>query len=245
MASAGYWRLVSEEISKCIKDVGGDPGFVQTRDKEDGRNQQFIWKCPRSPHSHVRTRLWLFSFQCRWRSHTNSQSSSYRFLFKVHGYYYSMSSVGVSAPLHPYPPSLPKATGSHTIASPDFLFYLVSPELIQPPYKIAHLTSHIPFWSHGGHHTYDGGRSLLPDPPHRSFLTISTHSFLSIFPRSPQFLYHMACHFRVNSFLPGICLYIFPSRMPPSPTPTIRHLLCDLSRWRPLEFGCSDNSLRM
>lgn len=109
------------------------------------------------------------------------------FLSKVHhGYYYSMSLVGVSAPLHSYPPLLPKAISSHTIALLDF--YLIWSLLKSFSRHTKSLTLPPIYLSGAMEATYDGGRSLLPDPQHRSFLTIYTRSFLSIFSGSHNFL---------------------------------------------------------
>ena len=148
----------------------------ESGDKEDGRKQQHPWKCP-VPCIFIRTRRRLLSTQYSWRFlplHTIILVSV--FPFKVyHGYYYLVSSVGVSAPSQILLHSPRQMTN---FASCWTLYYLGSPELIPPPYKIAHPSS-IPFWGFGGYCTHDGGLSLLPDPQHRSFSN-RTHSFLSV-----------------------------------------------------------------
>jgi len=164
-----YWK---EEISKFIEDVGGDPG-----DKEHGRKQQLIWRCPVPLHFHTHSPTAFVNEIQLAISITSHNHPRISFPFKVyHGYYYLVSSVGVSAPIlkSSFTPKGKRSISAHV----GLLYYLGSPELIPPPYKIAHPSS-IPSRSFGGPCTYDGGLSLLPDPPHRSFPN-RTHSFFSV-----------------------------------------------------------------
>lgn len=122
----------------------------------------------------------------RRRSCPTSQPSSSVFPYKVHqGYYYSMSSVGVSVPPAHNPPLLPKAK-VHQF-SPRWTFILFSLPSTDPTViQTAHPSSHIPSWGFGDHYTHFGGRSLLPDPPHPSF-SDHTPTFLSVYISTPNF----------------------------------------------------------
>jgi hypothetical protein len=80
-----------------------------------------------------------------------------------------------------YPPLLPEAKVPRFLHRAGLLFYLVSPELIQLPYKNTHPTSCSFVYLSGvlEASTYHGGRSLLLDPPYRSFSNC-THTFFSV-----------------------------------------------------------------
>jgi hypothetical protein len=126
-------------------------------------------------------------------------------------------------------------------------YYLGSPELIPPPYKIAHPSS-IPSRSFGGHCTHDGGLSLLPDPPHRSFSN-RTHSFFSVhfFPQpscGPPILW-LTTFVSIVVRLESVLLPV--ARMPPFLFLLFNPPFCP--SFRPagvlLGSGCLENGLRM
>ena len=120
-----------------------------------------------------------------------------------------------------YPPSLLGAKVRPFCFALDRLFYFILFDLIPLSCKNTHLLSCsfvYLFGVLGGHCTYDG-RSLLPDPPHRSFSNrlrtfFSGQNFLGF----PFPLYHMARHLRVNSCPLGVYLYIFPHTYHTIPT---------------------------
>jgi len=103
---------------------------------------------------------------------------------------------------------------------PGLLFYLVSLELILLPYKIAHLSSRLYLPGVLGATALTAAEShCYPTPPHLSPCDhtptfLSVHFFLK-FVRP----HHMACHFRVNCFPLGNCLYIFSSHVCAFPYP--------------------------
>ena len=141
--SAVYWRPARGEISKFVEDVGGDPGSPKIWRREGGHTKQLTWRRPRSLIPHARPPMTL-------RCHPNavgdraphSHCLPHRFFFGVyHGYYYLMSSVGVSAP--PISSFLPQGESSPIFAPrwTFILFYSVSPELIPLSCKNAPLPS--------------------------------------------------------------------------------------------------------
>ena len=193
-------------------------------------------------HAHCPT---LAAFQSSTIAHLFTIILASIFPSRYHGYYYSMSSVGVSAP----PRILPHSRGETRQLSPHvgLLFYLGSPELIALPSKT--LTSPVllyTFWS------LEAIEPTTGDPCHPTryitrFLTVHTRSFLSDFSQISAPSYHMACHFRVNSFTLGICLYIFPSHVCRFSCPSISHPSTLPFDPCPLRFSgpdCLDSRLR-
>ena len=83
--------------------------------------------------------------------------------------------------------------------------------------------------------THDGGRSLLPDPQHRSFLT-NIHTFLSVyFSDSHNFpIIWLATFVSIVFCLEFVCTSS-PHTYATLPDPLHPRAPCDPSRWRP--FG--------
>jgi len=129
--------------------------FLGSGDGEDGCNQQPIWKYRHSLHSQGHP---LMAFHChfqrRRRSCTPSQSLFLASVFHQ-GYYYLMSSVGVSAS-----PPHTSSRQSSLIFAPCWTFiYFVSPRLIPLSCKNARPSSCsfvYLFGVLGGRCTHDG-----------------------------------------------------------------------------------------
>jgi len=107
----------------------------------------------------------------------------------------------------------------------------------------------IPLWS--SWRPLHSRRTISVTPTHRipRFLTVQTFFFDHFFPVFHPPLYHMACHFRVNSLTPGICSRISPPHLshPPPPFPLRTPPLCLSIRLAGVfsGFGRSDSGLRM
>ena len=103
------------------------PDFPEFGDNEDGNNQQPPPEMPPFSAFQRVTSAFCHSKRRR-RSRPIAQSSSHQLFYKVyHGYYYSMSSVGVGGALHRNPLLSPQGKSSPISSHIGLLFYLASP----------------------------------------------------------------------------------------------------------------------
>lgn len=214
-----------------------DPPEIETR----RTYQQFIWECP-VPCILMRIRHGFCHFVLSALAHHptiilylfSHQGLSWLLLFDVVGRCRRSLSSSFT----------PRQMFTNFCLTLD-PYFIYSPELIPLSYKTAHLSScsFVYLWSWRPR-TCDGGRSPLPDPPHRSFSNSTHIPFCSTFSNSPT-PYHMACHFRVDSLRSGfVCtssLHTYAATLTTSHSPPFLSFLVSFHQ----ESGCPDGSLRV
>jgi len=150
------------------------------------------------------------AFQRRRRSYLISQSSSHQFSQQESSWLLLFDVIGrrQRCPLHHNSPLLPKAKVHQFSSHAGLLFYLASQLILLDTKSLTFPPVYLPGALESTALTVAEDHCDPTD--HISwFLTVPTHSFLSIFfSNFYNPILWMACHFRVNSFPLGIRFYI-------------------------------------